>query len=243
MLDEDKILRKRAIKSKVIKELYAKSGNTCSFPGCANKLFCEKENISEICHIQGLNPNSARYNPNLTNDEVNDIDNLILFCPTHHSLVDQMPSKYTVKCLKQMKTKHEREFSSQIRDGNNGPKKFYRKLDKIFRKCYFDEILLEQDFCAPFPDKYLYSMEEGYLKIEKLLNKACVDTISGRKREELHSFCKLLEYLTNIVSMKCRSNEMGYAIPIYSEEDIEKIQRWVLELQKEYKRISIYIRE
>ena len=97
----------RSLQSKVIKELYARSGNMCAFPGCFCKLFFNGMNISEICHIQGLNPNSARHNSSLSDTEVNSIENLILLCPTHHSLVDQKPSKYTVECLKEMKATHE----------------------------------------------------------------------------------------------------------------------------------------
>jgi len=63
--------------------------------------------IGEICHIEGENETSASYNPKMTIDQRNSLDNLILLCPTHHTLIDKNPSKYTTDQLTKMKTEHE----------------------------------------------------------------------------------------------------------------------------------------
>lgn len=44
----------RQIPARVVKELYAKSGNCCAFSGCNEQLF-ENANVGQICHIQGVN--------------------------------------------------------------------------------------------------------------------------------------------------------------------------------------------
>ena len=62
----------RQIPARVVKELYAKSGNCCAFSGCNEQLF-ENANIGQICHIQGVNSGSARYNPDLPEEVVNGI--------------------------------------------------------------------------------------------------------------------------------------------------------------------------
>lgn len=100
--------KKRSYKINTIKELYAKSGNQCAFSGCENELFINDNfNISEICHIEGLNKDSARYNNLLSEEEANGIDNLILLCPTHHTIVDKDVKTYTVQKLRNMKLNHE----------------------------------------------------------------------------------------------------------------------------------------
>lgn len=86
----------RQIPAKVVKELYAKSGNCCAFSGCNEQLF-EDANVGQICHIQGVNPGSARYNPDLPEEVVNSIDNLILLCSNHHKLIDEREDLFPVK--------------------------------------------------------------------------------------------------------------------------------------------------
>jgi len=91
-----------------IKRLYALSGNQCAFPDCTYKFVSPDENVnlSEICHIEAANPGGARYNPNSNDDERHNFENLILLCPTHHSLVDSSMS-YPVDVLRKMKKSHE----------------------------------------------------------------------------------------------------------------------------------------
>ena len=80
--------------SGTIKSLYAHLGDRCAFPGCNQELVCgEGVNISEICHIYGLNPNSARYVEGLDVNYLNSEKNLILLCPTHHTMIDQRVMK------------------------------------------------------------------------------------------------------------------------------------------------------
>ena len=105
---------KRNLSDRVKKELCAKSGNRCAFPGCPNNLYSSEVSVGEICHIEGLNPGAARYNPVLSKEEVNGIDNLILLCPLHHNMIDQNPEYYTVDLLKKMKRQHENNVKRPV---------------------------------------------------------------------------------------------------------------------------------
>lgn len=111
-------MENRNIKATVIKQLYAQSGNQCAFPGCGCPLFevstDGKTHKGKICHIEGLNPQSARYNPNSTDEERNSFDNLILLCANHHEQIDQNPEIYTVAYLKEMKARHNAEVRNKI---------------------------------------------------------------------------------------------------------------------------------
>lgn len=95
-----------------IKRLFALSHNACAFPGCDQKLAdVDWPTVqAEICHIYGLNPNSARHDPSMTDEERNSFENLILLCPNHHRLIDDLePQHWPAERLLQLKADHERQ--------------------------------------------------------------------------------------------------------------------------------------
>jgi hypothetical protein len=100
---------------KTIKRLYAKSGNRCSFPNCKQLIFSDNntENISQVCHIEAAEENGQRYNYDSTNELRRQYDNLIILCPTHHKITDDI-SKYTVEILKNMKSEHENKIAERV---------------------------------------------------------------------------------------------------------------------------------
>lgn len=94
---------------KTIKELYSRSGNRCAFPGCHHENFEEHTLIGQICHIEAANRGGERYNLDQMEDERAGFDNLIVLCPIHHSITNDV-SIYTVETLKAMKKSHEERF-------------------------------------------------------------------------------------------------------------------------------------
>lgn len=103
-----------------IKKLYALSGNVCSFPECNQELISEnKTNLSDICHIEGGEEDSPRYNSNLTLTQLNDYGNLIVMCKNHNKYIDDNKKDFSVEHLKEIKQKHEesmRDRNYQIPD-------------------------------------------------------------------------------------------------------------------------------
>jgi hypothetical protein len=96
---------------KTIKRLYALSGNQCAFPDC-RVMFVSPEdetNISNICHIEAAEEGGERYNPNSNNEERRSFENLILLCPNHHKVTNDV-QKYTVEVLREMKRTHENKM-------------------------------------------------------------------------------------------------------------------------------------
>ena len=89
-------------------KLLALSGNRCAFPECENNLVDEEGHlIGQFCHIEAAAPGGERYNPDQTNDERRDFDNLIMLCANHHIVTNDV-SRYDVDFLKQMKRTHEK---------------------------------------------------------------------------------------------------------------------------------------
>jgi hypothetical protein len=90
-----------------IKRLLLRSGNRCAFPGCNRPLVEGDVLVAEVCHICGEKPGAARYNPSQTEAERQAYDNLIVLCPTHHTIIDGDERTYTVDALHEMKRAHE----------------------------------------------------------------------------------------------------------------------------------------
>lgn len=94
-----------------IKRLFAISGNVCAFPNCITPLVYEGTGkvTGRICHIKGRSPGGPRYDPEQTEDERHDFDNLLLLCSIHHDIIDSDPLSYTVELLRDMKMTHEKK--------------------------------------------------------------------------------------------------------------------------------------
>lgn len=105
-------MARSSIKDTEKKKLYALSGNQCCFPGCTEKVYDLEMDVllGEMCHISAVNPNGPRFNPNLTNDELNSYQNIILLCPNHHTMIDKNEKQYNEAFLKSMKMDHESKF-------------------------------------------------------------------------------------------------------------------------------------
>lgn len=90
------------------KLLHVKSGNRCTI---CKKILAEKDEIKSSgvnAHINGENPGSTRYDPNLSKDYINSEKNLIFICPNCHDKIDNIsPQDYPPDRLLKMKSEHE----------------------------------------------------------------------------------------------------------------------------------------
>lgn len=97
------------ISTKTVKRLFAASGGICSFPGCNTKLVDSVSGalLGEMCHINAASSGGPRFDPSLSEEERSEDDNLIILCPTHHSLIDQDAETFTAAKLRAFKAAHE----------------------------------------------------------------------------------------------------------------------------------------
>lgn len=221
----------RQIPTRVVKELYAKSGNCCAFSGCNEQLF-ENANVGQICHIQGVNSGSARYNPDLPEEVVNGIENLILLCSNHHKLIDEREDLFPVEKLLEMKKTHENFVSQAIFQSNR--KMFFYNLQRIFQENNFDRIILEQGYEAPFEDSVFINVDNGYWQIYNLLNTDCALGLSGEERKGLYMFAESLDCVMQGIARNSYPNGNRIAIPNYKEDDLRVIRERLKNLHREY---------
>lgn len=137
-----------SILQKDIKLLWARAAGRCSFSNCKMKLTQDKSSASdsfplgEQAHIVGENEDAPRGKSPLTVDERNSYFNLILLCPTHHTLIDKDPEDYPIEKLYLMKAHHElwvEQTLSESKDRLNAHDLIYADLiDAAVESCQFD---------------------------------------------------------------------------------------------------------
>ncbi len=98
-----------------------RSGDVCAMPSCGKRLTPESTsdgpvNIGEAAHIagehggKGKGKRSARFDPNMTDEERSHFDNLVYLCGTCHTIVDAIPQgekDFPVERLSTIKAEHE----------------------------------------------------------------------------------------------------------------------------------------
>jgi hypothetical protein len=106
------------ITDKTRKILWGKSGNRCAI--CKHELVIgvtekHKESVvADECHIVSSQINGPRYDQTFAQNKIDDYDNLILLCRTHHKMVDDQHESYSTNILRQMKTNHELWVSEKL---------------------------------------------------------------------------------------------------------------------------------
>ena len=135
---------KRKYTDRTFKVLFALSGNQCAHPECINPVIVpptEKSGalvLNQICHIYALSEDGPRGKAGLTEEELNAPDNLILFCPTHHVIIDGQYETYPAEVLKQWKKTHEADIQKRLSADLESVQ------PDVFSHPYFPTLLVDQ---------------------------------------------------------------------------------------------------
>jgi len=111
-----------AISAKSMKLLWANAGGRCSFAGCEERLCgsaagqAAPYTLGEMAHIKGDKQGSNRHDPDQPASERDDYANLILLCPTHHTLIDkpENETEFPSEALYEMKALHEASVAKRL---------------------------------------------------------------------------------------------------------------------------------
>lgn len=90
------------------RQLFLLSMNKCAFPNCTHNFVDQNGHfIGEICHIEAANEDGERFNPNQRNEDRRHISNLVLMCPAHHKITNNV-AIYDVEKMREIKACHEK---------------------------------------------------------------------------------------------------------------------------------------
>src|SRR5579872_613112 len=109
-----------SISEKTLKILWSRAGGRCSFPLCNTALIHEGTGndapvvVGEVAHIVARHTDGPRGSEPFQGVDRDVLENLILLCPVHHTIIDQRSQTYTVEVLQQMKNQHEQYIKAQL---------------------------------------------------------------------------------------------------------------------------------
>ncbi len=134
------------ISLKTHKLLWGRSGNRCAFPDCRHELIADETEtddesvIGDEAHVVAKNNDGPRGESDMSTEERDKYDNLILLCRIHHKIIDDQYLHYTVEKLKEMKITHEKWVKESLYLDKDQQK------DDLAYASYFDEIIKMFDF-------------------------------------------------------------------------------------------------
>jgi len=122
--------------------LFADSGGYCSNPSCLAELFVDTDDevihVGEIAHVISAGDSGPRADTRTTAEDRSQYDNLILLCPTCHTIVDKAESSYPVDLLLTWKRNHKQvkdeAFGSRMYESRQEARK---ALDPMLRENQF----------------------------------------------------------------------------------------------------------
>jgi hypothetical protein len=122
--------------------LFADSGGYCSNPSCLTEIFRDIEDetvqIAEIAHVISAGDTGPRASKTISAEERAEYSNLILLCPTCHTIIDKAAEKYPVDLLIEWKVQHRtriadafgmRAYDSRVEVRN--------KIEPLLRENYY----------------------------------------------------------------------------------------------------------
>ena len=104
-----------SIGTRDIKKLWGLSAGRCNYPSCNSAIYesltGEQEVLGVMAHMVASSPDGPRGSNTSGDDSYN---NRILLCPTHHDLVDKLPSRFPTDTLMDWKQRHEARVAQSL---------------------------------------------------------------------------------------------------------------------------------
>jgi len=92
--------------------LWMRSGGFCQNPGCHSDLITlfadgSISTVDELAHVIGQSTKAPRGTSSMDPADRDEYENIIILCPTCHTLADKNPSQFPVEMLLKWKQEHE----------------------------------------------------------------------------------------------------------------------------------------
>lgn len=92
-------------------KLFAHSAGYCQNPACMSELFLEvgedEIHVAEMAHIVAASVAGPRGVEGSSDEELAEYENLILLCPTCHTVIDKAPDQYPDEVVRSWKLTHD----------------------------------------------------------------------------------------------------------------------------------------
>jgi len=195
-------IARTAIDVKTTLTLWGRAAGRCEM--CNKLLYCDSKygdmaNFAENAHIHAVGTTGPRHRDEMTQDEINQIDNLMLLCEEHHHLIDTKPEDYSGKFLCAKKEEHEsrvRRVTDIQEEASCKMVSFFSNVDKVdvygdtiaFKRAVIrDKMYPKQDepivLHMGAPTRYIASKENIELKANELAYQVHL-AFEGIKKEE-----------------------------------------------------------
>lgn len=101
-----------AIADRVKRQLWASSAGLCQNPTCRDDLFRvladgAMTSIDELAHVIAQKPDGPRGDDQLALNARDEFENIVVLCPTCHTLVDKAPKQFSPELLLNWKKTHQ----------------------------------------------------------------------------------------------------------------------------------------
>lgn len=235
-----------AISQRDVKLLWGKSASRCAFPDCRLQLTQDSKAtessfpIGEQAHIVAKELDGPRGNSSLTSDERDSYANLILLCPTHHTIIDRSPEDFPIEKLYSIKTDHElwvQQTLSQTWDLNQQARDliYTSLIDSAVEYCHLSE-WKQWTFgpLEPIP-RWSYNLPQDFLTFrQKVFSTDFPGTLTELERA-VKTLSILLHNAASVFQKHCQIQDDGNGNLYYDGVQFYKIPEWDTE---KYNRLS-----
>lgn len=224
-----------AVKPKAFKELYAKAAGRCAmcpgFESVFKDTICEVEisnkNMSEIAHVIAKKKKGPRGEDGYFGS-IDDYDNLILLCPTHHKAVDDNPKDFPSNWLKTKKNELERWVHNSLKLDSRRNNDI-NSLRLLMKHLAFTRI---RSYCDDLPDSFDLDIFDTGTALDSFPidlpdARPFFDSLLEKKFAKFEQFYSELSWVLT-ASLNTNKNE---TIPVYREA-VPRGSRFIVPLNK-----------
>lgn len=235
-----------AISQRDIKLLWGRAASRCAFPDCRRPLTQDSEAtensfpIGEQAHIVAKEQNGPRGDSSLTSDERDSYANLILLCPTHHTIIDSSPEDFPIEKLHSVKTDHElwvQQTLSQTWDLNQQARDliYTSLIDSAVQYCHLSE-WKQWTFgpLEPIP-RWSYNLPQDFLTFRQKVFSTDFPGALTELERAVKTLSILLHKAAEVFQEHCQIKEDGNGNLYYDGVQFYKISEWDRE---KYNRLS-----
>lgn len=114
-------MARKELTKQQIKTLLPLTRNICAMhgidPSCRNYRLVRGDHFfGEFAHINAAEKGGERWVADMTDDERNGVENIIVLCPNHHTIIDKKGNGYSAERLREIKAQHEGQDSPPTAD-------------------------------------------------------------------------------------------------------------------------------